>query len=134
MKLSNNGPVGNPPVLPSGVTVPLSPAYLAGGMLFLSGQLPFRADGSLETGSIDLQTRICLENIECFLIEHGLDKHCIVKTTIWLTDVADFAGFNAAYAEFFDGKFPARSTVRSDLMLPGAKVEIEVVAALRESN
>ena len=99
----------------------------------MSGQLPFRADGSLETGPIEVQTQLCLENIERFLNEQGLSKHSIVKTTIWLTEVTDFAGFNAAYAAFFDGQFPARSTVRSDLMLPGAKVEIEVIAALAET-
>jgi 2-iminobutanoate/2-iminopropanoate deaminase len=53
----------------------------------------------------------------------------VVKVTIWLTDAADFGGFNAAYSEFFGEHRPARSTVRSDLMLPGAKVEIEAVAA-----
>lgn len=130
MKSPERGPLGEPPQLPSGQTVPLSPAYAAGGLLFMSGQLPFRSDGSLETGAIEVQTRLCLENIERFLVGHGLDKHAIVKSTIWLVDVADFAGFNAEYAAFFEGKFPARSTVRSDLMLPGARVEIEVIAAL----
>jgi len=115
--------------LPSGATAPLSPAFAANGLLFLSGQLPFFTDGSLETGSIEAQTRQCLLNIESVLKDQGLDRSAIVKTTIWLTDVADFAGFNAAYAEFFGQTFPARSTVRSDLMLPGARVEIEVVAA-----
>jgi 2-iminobutanoate/2-iminopropanoate deaminase len=53
----------------------------------------------------------------------------VVKVTIWLTDTADFGGFNSAYSEFFGDHRPARATVRSDLMLPGAKVEIEAIAA-----
>ena len=129
MTTSAFGPVGQPPVLPSGITVPISPAFEAKGLLFLSGQLPFKADGSLEVGAIEEQTKLCLENIEGLLKQQGLDRRAIVKVTIWLTDIADFAGFNAVYSDFFGDIYPARSTVRSDLMLPGARVEIEVVAS-----
>ena len=59
----------------------------------------------------------------------SLSVQDIIKVTVWLTDTADFGGFNAAYSEFFGDHRPARSTVRSDLMLPGARVEIEAIAA-----
>ena len=127
------GPVGQPPKLPNGGVAPLSPAFATDDLIFMSGQLPFRGDGSLDTGSIESQTAQCLANIEGFLKGLGLTKADIVKATVWLTDVADFAGFNSVYANFFEGTFPARSTVRSDLMLPGAKVEIEVIVSKRNS-
>ena len=63
------------------------------------------------------------------LVLEGLSLQDVVKVTIWLTDAADFGGFNAAYSDFFGDHRPARSTVRSDLMLPGANVEIEAIAA-----
>lgn len=126
--MTSKAPVGNPITLPDGSIAPLSAAYRAKGMLFTSGQLAFDADGKLHTGDIGEQTRLCLENIRRLLVLEGLDVQDIVKVTIWLTDPSDFAGFNAAYSEFFGDHRPARSTVRSDLMLPGANVEIEAIA------
>jgi 2-iminobutanoate/2-iminopropanoate deaminase len=127
--MKTKGPVGNDIKLPNGSIAPLSAAYSGGGLLFTSGQLAFDANGQLFTGDIGEQTRLCLESIRSLLAAEGLGLDDILKVTIWLTDVADFAGFNAAYTEFFGDHRPARSTVRSDLMLPGAKVEIEAVAA-----
>ena len=126
----NTGPVGDPIALPGGGFAPLSPGFHAGDFLFISGQLPFQRDGSLCTGSIEQQTQLCLEHIESLLAKRELDRSSIVKVTIWLTNTEDFAGFNSTYAEFFGDHLPARSTVRSDLMLPGARVEIEAVAYL----
>lgn len=125
------GPVGSPPALPSGGVAPLSPAFATDDLVFLSGQLPFKSDGTLDTGSIESQTQQCLDNIQAILKSNGLSRTDIVKTTVWLTDVSDFAGFNSVYAAFFGDTFPARSTVRSDLMLPGARVEIEVIVSKR---
>ncbi|WP_170150151.1 RidA family protein [Parahaliea mediterranea] len=122
-------PVGNDIVLPDGSRAPLSAAYRSAGLLFTSGQLAFDPDGALCTGSIAEQTRLCLENIQRLLALENLQTTSIVKITVWLTDTADFQGFNAAYREFFGEHRPARSTVQADLMLPGAKVEIEAVAA-----
>ncbi len=127
--MTEKRPVGKEITLPDGSIAPLSAAYAAGGFLFTSGQLAFDEAGKLYTGDIAGQTRLCLENIRRLLAGEGLSLQDVVKVTIWLTDAADFGGFNAAYSEFFGDHRPARSTVRSDLMLPGAKVEIEAIAA-----
>lgn len=124
------GPVGDPVELPSGGFAPLSQGYIAGDFLFLSGQLPFEPDGTLCAGDIELQTRLCLERLEAVLAERGFDRSSIVKATIWLTDSSEFSGFNSAYTKFFGDHRPARSTVRSDLVLPGARVEIEAIALI----
>lgn len=129
MPLPMFGPVGESPKLPSGGYAPLSPGFATENLIFLSGQLPFKEDGSLDIGSIESQTAQCLANIKNFLDAHNLDRKDIVKVTVWLTDVADFAGFNGVYSAFFGDTYPARSTVRSDLMLPGARVEIECIVA-----
>jgi 2-iminobutanoate/2-iminopropanoate deaminase len=127
--MSEKRPVGKEITLPNGSIAPLSAAYSAAGFLFTSGQLAFDETGKLHTGDIAEQTRLCLENIRRLLAVEGLCLQDVVKVTIWLTDASDFGGFNAAYSDFFQEHRPARSTVRSDLMLPGAKVEIEAVAA-----
>lgn len=127
--MTEKRPVGKEIALPDGSIAPLSAAYAAAGFLFTSGQLAFDETGKLHTGDIAEQTRLCLENIRRLLAGEGLSLQDVVKVTIWLTDAADFGGFNAAYSEFFGEHRPARSTVRSDLMLPGAKVEIEAIAA-----
>ena len=122
-------PVGKDIILPDGSIAPLSAAYAGAGLLFTSGQLAFDEEGRLQTGDVAEQTRLCLENIRRLLAAESLSLHNVVKVTVWLTDSLDFGGFNAAYSEFFGDHRPARSTVRSDLMLPGAKVEIEAIAA-----
>ena len=122
-------PVGKDIILPDGSIAPLSAAYAGAGLLFTSGQLAFDEEGRLHTGDVAEQTRLCLENIRRLLAAESLSLHNVVKVTVWLTDTLDFGGFNAAYSEFFGDHRPARSTVRSDLMLPGAKVEIEAIAA-----
>lgn len=125
-------PVGSPPVLPNGATVPLSPAFRVHDTLYVSGQLAFGSDGRLIEGDITAQTLQCLQNIEKILSEEGVYRSAVVKTTAWLTNKEDFAAFNAAYATFFAGHNPARSTVRSDLLLPEARVEIEAIAYIKE--
>ena len=126
--MTANRPVGNDIRLPDGSLAPLSAAYFGAGLLFTSGQLAFDDKGQLCTGDIAEQTRLCLENIRRLLEAESLSVQNIIKVTVWLTDTADFGGFNAAYSEFFDDHRPARSTVRSDLMLPGARIEIEAIA------
>jgi 2-iminobutanoate/2-iminopropanoate deaminase len=122
-------PIGKDIMLPDGSIAPLSAGYSAAGLLFTSGQLAFDENGQLYTGDVAEQTRLCLENIRRLLTAENLGLGNVIKVTIWLTDAADFGSFNAAYSEFFGDHRPARSTVRSDLMLPGAKVEIEAIAA-----
>ena len=123
-------PIGEPITLPNGTTVPLSPGFLSGDFLFLSGQLAFNDDGTPHAGDIAEQTERCLGSIERLLSEAGLDRNDVVKVTAWLTNAEDFPGFNQAYAAFFADHRPARSTVCSQLLLPGARVEIEAVARI----
>ena len=113
--------------LADGTKLPLSKAVRAGDFVFLSGQLGLKKDGTLADG-IGQQTLCCLKNIEDLLSSASLTKKNVIKTTVWLTDVAHFAEFNAIYAETFDSEPPARSTVCSALALPKALVEIEVIA------
>ena len=115
--------------LPDGNVAPLSAAFRAGGMVYTSGQLAFDERGRLNAGAVDEQTALCLANIERILRDAGLTRDDVIKVAAWLTDAADFANFNRAYANFFGDHRPARSTVRCDLMLPGARVEIEAIAA-----
>ena len=108
--------------------LPFSPAVSAGGFIFLSGQMAFGSDNKLRDGDITIQTRQVLDNIKSILAGIGLGMDAIVKNTVWLTDVEDFPAFNQAYALNFPESPPARSTVRSDLMLSGARIEIEALA------
>ncbi|WP_159587284.1 RidA family protein [Chelativorans xinjiangense] len=111
-------------------TVPLSSVVNAGDLLFVSGQLPFGEDGRLIYGGIVEQTRQAILNIQAALQPLGAGLGDIVKTTVWLTDKNDFAGFNDAYREFFAEGPPARSTVVSALVLD-VRVEIEAIAYLK---
>jgi len=126
------GPIGEPLTLPNGTTVPLSPAYAVGKLIFLSGQLGFGADMKIVSGGIVEQTQQCLKNIESLLLDLGLGKTDIVKSTVWLVAKEDFQDFNKAYAEFFEDHRPARSCVCSGLLVDGALIEIEVVATVRD--
>lgn len=114
------------------ITPALSPAMVAGDLIFLSGQLAFGADGAIVApDDVARQTEQVLANLSRVLSGFGLDLSDVVKTTVWLTETADFPAFNAAYAASFGSHRPTRSTVRADLMLPGARVEIEAVAKRR---
>ena len=101
----------------------------AGELVFVSGQMAFGEGFRIVGDDVATQTRTCLENIERQLAAVGLAARDIVKATVWLTRIDDFAAFDAAYGAYFgDAQLPARSTVRADLMVPGALVEIEAVA------
>lgn len=123
-----NRPVGDTIILPNGQKAPFSKAYKAGNLLYVSGQLAFDASGVLSTADVATQTTQCLQQIEAILADEGLTKNNIVKLGIWLTNKSDFGTFNQAYATFLGDHCPARSTVQSELMLPGSKVEIEAIA------
>ena len=114
-------------VVVGGNKIPLSKAIRAGDYVYLSGQVPLRGDGSVETGSIEEQTRVVMENIKEILGEAGCELPDVIKATAWLGDRADFAGFNRIYAEYFSDAPPARSTVESRLMID-IRVEVEVIA------
>ncbi|CAM4201604.1 RidA family protein [Bordetella muralis] len=101
----------------------------AGDLVFVSGQMAFGEGFRLIGDDVATQTHVCLENIERQLKAAGLTARDIVKATVWLTRTEDFAAFDAAYGAFFgDATLPARSTVRADLMVPGALIEIEAIA------
>lgn len=113
--------------LADGTPLPLSKAIRAGDFVFLSGQLGLDENGRIADG-IEAQTRHCLRHIRSLLALAGGELSAVVKATVWLTEVGDFAAFNRVYAEAFADAPPVRSTVVSGLVLPGAKVEIEVIA------
>lgn len=107
---------------------PYSQAVELNGTLFISGQLPVNpADGSMPA-TIEEQTRQSLQNIGAILEEAGLCFNDVVKTTVLLADIADFAAMNAVYAEFFPESKPARACFQVAALPKAAKVEIEAVA------
>jgi reactive intermediate/imine deaminase len=122
--------IGTPPVLPNGAKVPLVPATRVGDLIFCSGALGVDENFKLVEGGVGAQTRQALANLQSVLATAGATLADVAKTTVWLTDLADFAVFNAAYAEAFGDTLPARSTVTSALAIPGALVEIEAIASI----
>lgn len=109
---------------------PYSQAIHAGGMVFVSGQLPIDpATGAFAEGGIKELTRQSLSNMQAILSKAGLTMAHVVKTTVFLADMADFAEMNEVYAEFFKAPFPARSAVAVKTLPKGARVEIECIAA-----
>jgi len=117
------------------VTLPkFSSTRRADDLVFVSGQMAFDADLRIVGDDVAAQTRTCLEHIARHLASEGLTRADIVKCTVWLAHVEDFRAFDQAYGAFFEGvALPARSTVRADLMLPGARVEIEAIAQHKEA-
>ena len=108
-----------------------SQGIIANGFVFTAGQIPLIPGASaLREGGIEAQTRQSMNNIKGVLeaAGSGLDK--VVKTTVFLADINDFAAFNAVYSEFFPVDPPARSTVQAGGLPVGALVEIEAVATL----
>ncbi len=109
---------------------PYSQAVEANGTVYVSGQLPIDpATGAFAEGGVKALTRQSLSNVKAILAEVGLGMKDVVKTTVFLADMADFAEMNEVYAEFFSAPFPARSAVAVKALPKGARVEIECVAA-----
>ncbi len=107
---------------------PYSQAIEAGVWLFCSGQIAIDpATGNFEGGDVALQTRRCLTNLEAVLRAGGSSMARVVKTTVYLVDMADFAAMNAVYAEAFGAHAPARATVAVAGLPKGARVEIEAI-------
>jgi 2-iminobutanoate/2-iminopropanoate deaminase len=108
---------------------PYSQAIQVGNLVYTSGQIPIDpATGAFVEGGIKEQTRQSLSNVRAILEEAGLTMANVVKTTVFLADMADFAEMNAVYAEFFSEPYPARSAVAVKTLPKGALIEIEVVA------
>jgi len=118
---------------PAGVPAPrgpYSPAVKAGDFIFVSGQVPVDpATNQALTGDISQETKQVLKNIEANLAACGCTMSDVVRCTVYLTHIADFAAMNAVYAEAFGDAKPARTTIGvAALPLPGAKVEIDAIA------
>jgi 2-iminobutanoate/2-iminopropanoate deaminase len=108
---------------------PYSPAVRAGDYIFISGQLPIDPSTSaLVEGSVADQTRQVIENMKSLLDAAGATIADVVKCSVFLAEMADFAEMNGVYGEFFGDAKPARSTVQAVLPLPAAKVEIDCIA------
>ena len=110
---------------------PYSQAIQVGNLIYASGQIPIDpATGVFAEGGIKEQTRQSLLNVKAILEEAGLTMNDVVKTTVFMADMNDFADMNAVYAEFFSEPYPARSAVAVKTLPKGALVEIEVVAGV----
>ena len=108
---------------------PYSQAIEAGGMVFASGQVPIDpATDQFVSGGIKEQTRQSLTNARSILQQAGTDLSHVVKTTVFLADMADFDAMNEVYAEFFSQPYPARSAVAVKQLPKGALVEVECIA------
>lgn len=127
--------------MPSGRTVttpnapkavgPYSQAVRTGRLLFTSGQIPLDPrTGALETGPIDAQTRRVMDNLGAILDSAGVTFSDVVKATVFLADLSDFAAMNTVYSGYFSADPPARSTVQVAALPLGARVEIEMIAEL----
>ncbi|WP_462113225.1 RidA family protein [Campylobacter concisus] len=108
---------------------PYSQAISSNGFLFISGQLGVTPAGEFAGSSVEVQAEQSLENLKNILAEAGLNFDNVVKTTIFLADMADFAKVNTVYAKFFKEPYPARSTVAVKTLPKDALVEIELIAA-----
>ena len=111
---------------------PYSQAIQVGNLVYTSGQIPINpATGVFVEGGIREQTRQSLLNVKAILEEAGLTMSDVMKTTVFMADMNDFADMNAVYAEFFAEPYPARSAVAVKMLPKGALVEIEVVAGMQ---
>lgn len=109
---------------------PYSQAIEVNGFVYASGQLPIDpATGAFPEGGVKEQTRQSILNVKTILEEAGLALSNVVKTTVYLADMGDFAAMNEVYSQFFAQPFPARSAIAVKALPKGALVEVEVVAA-----
>ena len=110
---------------------PYSQGRISGNLLFTAGQIPLIPETmEMVTGPIEAQTARVLQNLDAVLQAAGTSWDRVAKTTVFLTDLADFAAFNAVYEQHLGGAKPARSTVQVAALPKGAKVEIELVAEI----
>lgn len=113
---------------------PYSQAIMTDKYLFASGQIPIDpATGNIESDDITAQTEQVMKNISAVLAECGLDFSDVVKTTVFITDLNDFATVNAIYGKYFAAPYPARSCVQVAALPKGAKIEAEVIALSKKN-
>src|SRR5687767_12355991 len=114
---------------------PYSPAVRAGDLLFISGQIPLDpSTGRMVDGSVGEQTRRVLTSIRSLLEAAGLTLDDVVRSTVFLLDMNDFAAMNEVYATFFSEPFPARSTVQAARLPRDARVEIDVIGMYQKKS
>jgi 2-iminobutanoate/2-iminopropanoate deaminase len=114
---------------------PYCQGLTAGGLVFLSGQIALDpATGVLVEGTIEDETRRVLANLQAVLVAAGLTMAAVVRTTVYLTDLADFPRVNQVYAEFFEAPFPARATVQVVALPRGARVEVDATAVADDAT
>ena len=110
---------------------PYSPALKAGNLLFLSGSIPLDpVSGQVVAGDISAQTRRVMDNIKALLEAGGADFSNVVRTTVFMVDLGEFAAMNEVYAGYFSAPYPARSTVQVVKLPKDVRVEIDVIAVL----
>ena len=110
---------------------PYSPALKAGNLLFLSGSIPLDpVSGQLVDGGITEQTTRVMKNIKALLEAAGADFNQVVRTTVFMVDLGEFAAMNEIYASYFSAPYPARSTVQVVKLPRDVRVEIDVIAVL----
>ena len=107
---------------------PYSQAVKVGNLVYTSGQIPMTPEGELITGDIHDQARQVLVNLQNLLEASGSSLDKVIKTTIYLTNMDDFIAINTIYAEFFVGRFPARSTVAVKTLPKNVDIEIDAIA------
>lgn len=116
---------------PQGATIvgPYSPAVEAGELIYFSGQIPIDSKtGKIVDGDIKTQTEQCLKNLSAVLEAADVTSDDVVKTTVYLTDMGDYAVVNTIYGEYFKAPYPARTAIAVCALPLGSKVEIEVIA------
>ncbi|MBU9674696.1 RidA family protein [Planococcus sp. CP5-4] len=111
---------------------PYSQGVISGDMFYSSGQIPLKADGELVQGGIAEQTYQVFANLQAVLEEAGSSLQHVIKTTVFIKDMNDFAELNAVYASYFGDHKPARSTVEVARLPKDVKVEIEVIAKVAQ--
>ena len=111
--------------------LPFSAAVRVGQMLYLSGQIGIDGSGKLVPGGIRAETRQAMENIKAVLEEHGSSLDHVVKATVMLADMQEWAEMNTVYVTYFPKHLPARSALGANGLAMGARVEIECIAVLR---
>ncbi|MBI4669362.1 MAG: RidA family protein [Elusimicrobia bacterium] len=108
---------------------PYSQAVIAGGMVFVSGQIPIDpGTGALVEGGVRAQTEIVIKNLGAVLKAAGLDLPHVVKTTVYMKNLSEFQAMNEVYGKYFREPYPARATIEVSNLPKGALVEIEVIA------
>lgn len=116
---------------PEGTKVvgPYSPAVEAGDFVYFSGQIPMNyKEGKIIDGDIKEQTKQCLKNLTSVLEAAGLTSDNVIKTTVYIIDMKDYADVNEVYGEYFKAPYPARTAIAVAALPLGSKVEIEVIA------